>query len=94
MCYASDNLLPLQHAPLAIGEGQVQQCRSWKKLEQWALAPERNACYRGGEDEPASRGIKRFLKCPENSPYKARVAAYLAEKASKGTQDEESHEDS
>lgn len=55
------------------GMGQVRQCRSWDKLEEWAR--QYNACFRYINQTSATLDeIQRFLYCPEGSPYRKEVA--------------------
>jgi len=47
------------------GVGQIRQCKSWEKLEEWAA--ERTACFRYNSSSP--HFINNFKNCPEGSPY-------------------------
>lgn len=54
------------------GMGQVRQCRSWDKLEEWAR--QYNSCYRSVNQTSDIEQIQRFLYCPKGSPYRKEVA--------------------
>jgi len=74
ICHADDELLfvfetddPANFRP-RVGEGHIRQCRNFSKLEEWALAPERNACYHFETDVNEDRLIN-WMRCPPDSPY-------------------------
>ena len=77
MCSASDTPLPTQYPPLDTGVGQMLQCRSWDRLGEWALAPERNACFLGAEEELPVHGWERYASCPPDSPYQEVADRFL-----------------
>lgn len=77
MCDAKDTLLP-DRFPLPDGEGQTLRCRSWDKLEKWALASERNACFLGGHYS-TNEVVDKWGNCPDDSPYKAQAQAYYGQ---------------
>lgn len=64
--YSTESMRP------GTGMGQVRQCRSWDKLEEWAR--QYNSCYRFVNQTSDIDRIQRFLYCPEGSPYRKEVA--------------------
>lgn len=71
-CYADDTPRFTDESHLS-GIGQIRQCRSWSKLEEWARA--RPACWRfTGSQLHMNMSVEdRYRFCPEDSPYAAKV---------------------
>jgi len=70
VCIADDNLRWNDGTSLkADGEGQIRQCKDFSKLEEWALAPERNSCFRRELVEDNLDYYQHFRQCPPDSPF-------------------------
>lgn len=52
----------------ADGEEQIRQCKGFSKLEEWALAPERNSYFRRERVEGNLDYYQHFRQCPPDSP--------------------------
>ncbi|KAJ5405736.1 fluconazole resistance protein 1 [Penicillium sp. CMV-2018d] len=62
MCKADDTPMPSLELVNAAGEGQVLKCKNFDKLVAWAKHPDRDACYKRGNDyEPPLHSIDRQL---------------------------------
>ncbi|OQD98666.1 hypothetical protein PENSOL_c008G07706 [Penicillium solitum] len=62
MCKADDTPMPSIELVNAAGEGQVLKCKNFDKLIAWAKHPDRDACYKRGNDyEPPLHSIDRQL---------------------------------
>jgi Mycotoxin biosynthesis protein UstYa len=58
------------------GHGQLRQCRSWDKLNDWAKRY--NACYRYTHEASGNYPeVQRLVWCPEGSPYRQEVDKYF-----------------
>ena len=58
------------------GHGQLRQCRSWDKLNDWAKRY--NACYRYTHEASGNYPeVQRLVWCPEVSPYRKEVDKYF-----------------
>jgi hypothetical protein len=51
------------------GEGQMRQCKDFSKLEEWAFALERNACFVTWPTKPDDPEYRNFNHCPPGSPF-------------------------
>ncbi|KAJ5686018.1 hypothetical protein N7536_008637 [Penicillium majusculum] len=61
MCKADDTPMPSIELVNAAGEGQVLKCKNFDKLIAWAKHPDRDACYKRGNDyEPPLHSIDRM----------------------------------
>ncbi|KUM64156.1 hypothetical protein ACN42_g2937 [Penicillium freii] len=61
MCKADDTPMPSLELINAAGEGQVLKCKNFDKLVAWAKHPDRDACYKRGNDyEPPLHSIDRM----------------------------------
>ncbi|OQD65921.1 hypothetical protein PENPOL_c005G00014 [Penicillium polonicum] len=61
MCKADDTPMPSLELVNAAGEGQVLKCKNFDKLVAWAKHPDRDACYKRGNDyEPPLHSIDRW----------------------------------
>ncbi|KAI9666118.1 MAG: hypothetical protein M1821_004053 [Bathelium mastoideum] len=78
-CEADDTprYTTLDESPVS-GNGQMRNCRSWDKMERWAV--ENSACYRFVHpthgDYPR---VNRYRFCPEGSPYIESIREYFAD---------------
>lgn len=63
--------------PGVIGVGQVQLCRSWNKLEQFAK--DHTACWRDINSLDQVDTLKRYRYCPKGSPYNERIHAIFGD---------------
>jgi len=82
ICHADDELLfefetDNPDSRPRVGEGHIRQCRNFAKLEEWALAPERNACYQFYEGDDSKDKLKNWRHCPPNSPYFQSMKEYF-----------------
>jgi len=78
MCKADDTPMPSPRIHDAVGDHQVLQCRDLSKVVEWAMAPERSACYRAGNDfRPVVNNLDRHAYCPVDSPYYPVVEEYF-----------------
>ena len=58
------------------GSGQVRMCRDWTQLESWVK--QYNACYSyTHQTDPGYEQVRRFMNCPEGSPYEGVVREAL-----------------
>jgi hypothetical protein len=76
VCMADDTPMP---APAGhhIGDGQIRQCRDWNHMIDWALEPERHACYKWDDYREATNTLELFAHCPPGSPYRDFQRAYF-----------------
>ncbi|KAH8728983.1 hypothetical protein GQ44DRAFT_608170 [Phaeosphaeriaceae sp. PMI808] len=76
MCMADDTPMP---APSAhqVGDGQVRQCRNWNQMIDWAMEPNRHACYKWDDYREATNTLELFAHCPPESPYRDFQEAYF-----------------
>jgi hypothetical protein len=76
MCMADDTPMPAP-ARHHIGDGQIRQCRDWNQMINWALEPERHACYAWDDYREATNTLELFAHCPPESPYRDFQQAYF-----------------
>ncbi|KAI4169556.1 MAG: hypothetical protein LQ343_005636 [Gyalolechia ehrenbergii] len=57
------------------GVGQMRQCRSWTKLQEWTR--ERTACFRNIHEGQRIHEIERYKFCPPGSPYLPKIRGYF-----------------
>ncbi|KAI4187233.1 MAG: hypothetical protein L6R41_002951 [Letrouitia leprolyta] len=57
------------------GVGQMRQCRSWDKLQEWTR--ERTACFRNIHEGQRIHEIERYKFCPPGSPYLPKIRGYF-----------------
>ncbi|KAF4618395.1 hypothetical protein G7Y89_g14907 [Cudoniella acicularis] len=60
-----------------IGDGHIRQCKDFSKLEEWVLAPERNACYTFYEIQDGQQENEEWRHCPPDSPYFQNMRKYF-----------------
>ncbi|OAL03443.1 hypothetical protein IQ06DRAFT_107597 [Phaeosphaeriaceae sp. SRC1lsM3a] len=76
MCMADDTPMPapaLHH----VGDGQIRKCRNWNQMLEWALEPERHACFKWDDYREATNTLELFAYCPPESPYRDFQQAYF-----------------
>jgi hypothetical protein len=77
-CKADDTPMPSVPNTMGVGDQQILQCRNISKVVEWALATERNACFRDdGRTRHIVNKIDRYAYCPEDSPYYAVMTEYF-----------------
>jgi hypothetical protein len=76
MCMADDTPMPAP-ARHHVGDGQVRQCRDWNQMIDWAMEPERHACYQWDDYREATNTLELFAHCPPESPYRDFQQAYF-----------------
>ncbi|KAF2035186.1 hypothetical protein EK21DRAFT_54826 [Setomelanomma holmii] len=76
MCMADDTPMP-SPKDHTVGDGQVRRCRNWDQMIDWALEPERHACYGWDDYREATNTLELFAYCPPTSPYYAFQQAYF-----------------
>ena len=70
MCLADDTPMPTPYAIHHVGNGQIRQCRDWRRLVEWTQEPERHACYRMLDDyRKVPHTLEQFAYCHEGSEY-------------------------
>jgi len=71
MCRLDDTPMPMPPGKgNIVGDGQQLMCRDFDKLNDWILAPERDACYEQIDNyRSIPQGLERFAFCKEDSPY-------------------------
>jgi hypothetical protein len=79
ICAADDTPLPLAQEH-KFGDGQLQRCRNWSQMVDWARHPERHACFRWDDYREATNTLELFAFCPDGSPYKPTMEAHFAYK--------------
>lgn len=78
MCKADDTPMPSPRIQNSIGDQQVLQCRDLSKVVEWAMAPERGACYRAGNDfRPVIHSLERHAYCAVDSPFYSVAKEYF-----------------
>ncbi|PQE03934.1 cytochrome p450 protein [Rutstroemia sp. NJR-2017a BVV2] len=79
MCKADDTPMPSPRILNSVGDQQVLQCRDFSKVVEWAMSPERNACYRAGNDfRPVIHNLDRHAYCHVDSPWYHVANEYFA----------------
>lgn len=76
VCMADDTPMPAP-ARHHVGDGQVRQCRDWDHMIDWAMEPERHACYKWDDYREATNTLELFAHCPPESPYRDFQEAYF-----------------
>ncbi|KAL5117130.1 hypothetical protein ACEQ8H_004955 [Pleosporales sp. CAS-2024a] len=76
MCMADDTPMPAP-ARHHVGDGQIRQCRNWTQMINWAMEPERHACYKWDDYREATNTLELFAHCPPDSPYRHVQEAYF-----------------
>jgi hypothetical protein len=76
MCMADDTPMPAP-ARHHVGDGQIRKCRNWNKMIDWAMEPERHACYKWDDYREATNTLELFAHCPPESPYYEFQEAYF-----------------
>lgn len=79
MCRLDDTPMPITPgAGNVVGDGQQLMCRDFEKLNEWILAPERNACYGQIEEyRVLTHPLERFGFCHKDSQYYPAMKAYF-----------------
>ena len=81
MCKADDTPMPSLELVNAAGEGQVLKCKNFDKLVAWAKHPDRDACYKRGNDyEPPLHSIDRYAFCPPSSEHFPIMSQYFKDR--------------
>lgn len=76
LCQADDTVLPFPGKQKVEEPAPNRMCRSWKRLEGYAI--ENSACFKRREDDdPLHDTLFEYVDCPESSPYRGLVRALL-----------------
>ena len=90
MCKPDDTIMYSKPEVHVIGDGQVNQCRSWDRLVEWAQDPVRNACFKVFDDDRhVAHQPEVYSYCPEDSPYYPVVQAYYSKHGHKSIYDDD-----
>jgi hypothetical protein len=76
MCMADDTPMPAP-SDHHVGDGQIRQCRDWDQMIDWALEPERDACFKWDDYREATNTLELFAHCSSESPYHDFQQAYF-----------------
>ncbi|KAI0115747.1 hypothetical protein GGR51DRAFT_361196 [Nemania sp. FL0031] len=72
LCDADDTVLPFRGKQKFATPVPERKCRSWERLEGWAV--ENSACFaRREDDDPLHDTLAEYVDCPPGSPYQGVV---------------------
>ncbi|GAW15644.1 hypothetical protein ANO14919_050630 [Xylariales sp. No.14919] len=72
LCDADDTVLPFRGKQKFAVAAPERKCRSWERLEGWAV--EHSACFaRREDDDPLHETLAEYVDCPPGSPYRGVV---------------------
>ncbi|KAJ5196616.1 hypothetical protein N7449_007095 [Penicillium cf. viridicatum] len=81
ICKADDPPMPSLELVNAVGGGQVLKCKNFDKLVAWAKHPDRDACYKRGNDyQPPLHSIDRYDLRPPGSEHFPIMSQYYKDR--------------
>ena len=77
MCFADDTPRNTgTTGPMESGVGQMRMCRSWDKLQEWAV--QHTACFRYTDEDIEHNELTRYKFCPEEGiEYMPKIRQYF-----------------